>query len=298
MKRKLIKEKLKMLNQDQLHERILYPVTRVRAEKAGGSGVLVYSQPDPKNDGEYINIALTCEHVISDCVKIKEEWDAVIKKDVKKDFMEECSIEVFDYNGSKISSANSTQATVIAYDKNHDLSAVKLHNTKSMPYVAKIIPKDTIEELRLFDPVWVSGCSLLHDPFASNGSLTYLREIIEQKEYMMYNAPSIFGNSGGGVFNGNTGDLLGLASRISTIQLGFGIDVMTWMGFCTHPERIHQFIEHQELQFLIDPEDDYYSAMKRRNARRKDGLRQLFFKDQGDETQVDPKEYEVTEKVF
>ena len=287
-----------MLDQNQLHEQILYPVTRVRAEKAGGSGVLVYSQPDPKSDGKFINIALTCEHVISDCVKIRNEWDAVIKKDVKKDFIEECSIEVFDYAGSKISSANSTQATIIAYDKNHDLSAVRLHNTKQMPYVAKIIPKDKIEDLRLFDPVWVSGCSLLHDPFASDGSLTYLREIIEQKEYMMYNAPSIFGNSGGGVFNGNTGHLLGLASRISTIQLGFGIDVMTWMGFCTHPDRIHEFIEHQELQFLLDGEDDYYTAMKRRNARRKDGLRQLFFKDQGDETQVDPKDYNVTDKTF
>ena len=33
-----------MLDQNQLHEQILYPVTRVRAEKAGGSGVLVYSQ--------------------------------------------------------------------------------------------------------------------------------------------------------------------------------------------------------------------------------------------------------------
>ena len=287
-----------MLNQDQLHEQILYPVTRVRAEKAGGSGVLVYSEPDPNKDGEYINIALTCEHVIADCVKIKSEWDAVIKKDVKKDFMEECSIEVFDYTGSKISSANSTQATVIAYDKNHDLSAVRLHNTNSMPFVAKIIPEKDIPGLRLFDPVWVSGCSLLHDPFASNGSLTYLREIIEQKEYMMYNAPSIFGNSGGGVFNGNTGDLLGLASRISTIQLGFGVDVMTWMGFCTHPDRIYEFIDHQELHFLVDPEDDYYSALERRNSRRKDGLRQLFFKEQGSETQVDPKDYNVTEKSF
>ena len=95
-----------MLNQTQLHKQILYPVTRVRAEKSGGSGVLVYSHPDPKNEEQYINIALTCEHVISDCVKIRNEWDAVIKKDVKKDFIEECSIEVFDYSGSKISSAN------------------------------------------------------------------------------------------------------------------------------------------------------------------------------------------------
>ena len=35
------------LNQDQLHEQILYPVVRVRCEKAGGSGVVIYSEPDP-----------------------------------------------------------------------------------------------------------------------------------------------------------------------------------------------------------------------------------------------------------
>ena len=40
-----------MLNQAQLHEQIIYTVTRVRAEKAGGSGVLVYSEPDPNKDG-------------------------------------------------------------------------------------------------------------------------------------------------------------------------------------------------------------------------------------------------------
>ena len=90
----------------------------------------------------------------------------------------------------------------------------------------------------------------------------------------------------------------GLCSRITNIQWGFGIDVMTWMGFGTHPNRLYEFFSHQELQFLLDSEDDYYSAMKRRNARRKDGLRQLFFKDQGNETQVDPKDYNVTEKTF
>ena len=42
-----------------IHEKILYPVTRVRASDSGGSGVLVYSEPDPQNPDQYINIALT-----------------------------------------------------------------------------------------------------------------------------------------------------------------------------------------------------------------------------------------------
>ena len=39
--------------------------------------------------------------------------------------------------------------------------------------------------------------------------------------------------------------------------MGFGIDVMTWMGFGTHPSRLYEFFEHQELQFIYDSSDYY-----------------------------------------
>ena len=269
------------LSQDELHKKVLYPVTRVRSTKAGGSGVLIYSKEDPDNPGEFINLVLTCEHVIADAVSVKSEWDSLVKREVKKDIMEEVSVEVFDYIGSKIASANSTQAEILAYDKNHDLAVVKLLNRKPLDYIAEIYSEDEIDDLRLFDTVWTSGCSLLHDPFANPGTLTYLREIIEQKSYLMYNASSIFGNSGGGVFHGGAGKLLGLASRITNIQLGFGIDVMTWMGFGTHPERLYEFFEHQELQFLYDDDDNYYDAMERRTEKQKESLRHLFIEDKG-----------------
>ena len=187
------------------------------------------------------------------------------------------TVEIFDYDGSKISSANSSQAEIIAYDKGHDLAAIKLRNSRPQEYVATIYPKDGIDDLQLFDDVWTSGCSLLHDPFASKGELTYLREMIDQKSYIMYNAPSIFGNSGGGVFHGN-GTLLGLCSRITNIQLGFGIDVMTWMGFGTHPSRLYEFFEHHELQFIYDG-SDYYDAQSRRKERQRKSLRHLFIEE-------------------
>ena len=53
-----------------VHEKILYPVARVRASDAGGSGVLVYSKEDSKRPGEFINIAITCEHVIAKNVTV------------------------------------------------------------------------------------------------------------------------------------------------------------------------------------------------------------------------------------
>ena len=65
-----------------LHKDILYPVVRVRAGGAGGSGVIIYSEPDPKHEGKYINILLTCQHVVDGCIKIKDEWDALLKREV------------------------------------------------------------------------------------------------------------------------------------------------------------------------------------------------------------------------
>ena len=97
----------------------------------------------------------------------------------------------------------------------------------------------------------------------------------------MQNAPSIFGNSGGGLFHGVSGHLLGLTSRITVTQLGFGMDVQAWMGFSTHPDRLYEFFEHQELQFLYDENDNYHDAMDRRSNRRKEALRSIMLEKEG-----------------
>ena len=268
-----------MLSVQEVHHKVLYPVVRVRSGSAGGSGVLIYSEPDPKDSSRYINIALTCQHVVDAAIKIREEFDPVLKQQRKTDYFEEVIIEVFDYQGSKLISSNATNAEIIAYDKHHDLAAVRLNNPRQMPYAASVIPKDEIKNINIADPVVTCGCSLLHDPFPNNGTLTYLREMIEQKSYLMANAPSIFGNSGGGLFHGDTGHLLGLTSRVTVTQLGFGLDVQTWMNFSTHPDRLYEFFEHQELQFLYDDNDDYHTAMERRDAKRKNALRAILFEE-------------------
>ena len=294
------------MNNKELHEKILYPVTRVRSAKAGGSGVLVYSKPEPRRSrhadilldgdyaksGKYINIVLTCQHVIADSIKLEDRWDTVLKREVKKDIFEEVAVEIFQYDESTVVSSNSTQAQIIAYDEHHDIAALKLNNNRKMPYVATLHPKDEIDNLRLFDPAWTSGCSLLHDPFSNAGTLTYLREIIEQKSYIMSNASSVFGNSGGGLFHGKEGTLLGLTSRITSMQLGFGVDVMTWMGFSTHPERMYEFFDHQELQFLYDDTESFEAGQKRRERKRKNAIRSFLMsgQDLSDNDKEDPEE--------
>lgn len=257
-----------MLNIQELHEKALYPVVRIRTEEVGGSGTIIYSEPNPAKPQEYQTFILTCEHVIDDAITTKKDWDGLLKKKVEKEFLEKVSVELFDYVYlSKVNSSNSHKADIVAYDKYHDIAILKLDSPKKVEYVAKIIPKDEIKDVKCFTPTWTCGCSLLHDPFGNPGNVTYLSEMIDQKLYWMGNGHSIFGNSGGAVFLAETGEQIGITARITGLQLGFGFDIMTWMGFFVAPQRLYEFFDEQELKFLYDSSDTFDKAVARRKKK-------------------------------
>jgi len=258
------------------HEKFLYPVVRVFAEKAGGSGTIVYSEQDPENKEENITLVLTNHHVIDDLISHKEEWDSLLKRKKEKEFKKKAKVERFEYvRMSTVDSSNRYDADILAYDKNEDLAILRINSPRKFEYVANLIPKKEIKNLRLFQDVVVGGCSLLHEPFCNFGQITFLTEEIDQKQYLMTNSNSVFGNSGGALFLKETGQMIGVPSRITGIQLGFGVDIMTWMGFAAHPKRIYGFLEEQELKFIWDKKDTYAKAMKRRDTKEKTALLEL-----------------------
>ena len=265
-----------MLNITELHQKILYPVVRVRTEAAGGSGTVIYSQPNSEKPDEYLSFIMTCEHVIDNAITVREDWDPLLHKKISKEFKQQVGVELFSYVYlSKVDSSNSYRADIVAYDKEHDIAILKLDSPKKVDYVATIIPEKKIDDIKLFTPTLVSGCSLLHDPFGNPGFVTYMNEIIENKLYWMSNSSSIFGNSGGAVFLNETGEQIGITARITSMQLGFGIDIITWMGFFVAPQRIYQFMKEQELNFLFDSTDTYQKAMKRREDKAKKSLLEM-----------------------
>ena len=262
-----------MMNIEELHQRILYPVVRVRTQKAGGSGTVIYSKPNPENKEEYQTFIMTCSHVIDDAITYKKEFHPVLKKDIKQEVLEKVNVELFDYVYlSRINSSNIHRADIVAYDKTHDIAVLLLESPKPFPFVAQIIPKDKIKDVKLFTPAFSSGCSLGHDPIFNDGRITYLSEIIDNKLYWMTNCSSIFGNSGGAIFLAETGEQVGITARISAIQLGFGVDIITWMGFSVAPQRFYEFFDEQELKFLYDPTDTYAKAVERRTKKAKEAL--------------------------
>ncbi len=262
------------MNIQELHKKILYPIVRVRTDKAGGSGSVIYSKLNPQNSEEYQTFVMTCEHVIDDAITVKEkEWDSSAKKKIDKEYLQQVTVELFDYVYlSKVNSANAIKADIVAYDKEHDIAILKLDSPKKVEYIANIIPRDKIKDIKLFSETETSGCSLLHDPFSNQGRITGLSEMIENKLYFMSNGNSIFGNSGGAVFLADTGEQIGITARITGIQLGFGQDIITWMGFFVAPQRLYEFFDSQELKFLYDPTDTYKAAMQRREKKQKEAL--------------------------
>ncbi len=258
------------MNIEELHNKIIYSVVRVKTAKAGGSGTVIYSQPDPTKTNEYLSLVMTCAHVVEDAIEIKKDWDSVLKKHIEKEFVQQVGVEIFDYvDLSTVNSSYTLRADIVSYDKNGDIAILKLNSPRKIEYVASLIPKDKINNVKFFMPTLTCGCSLSHTPFANAGYITGLTEMIDNKLYWMCNGASIFGNSGGAVFLAETGEQLGITARITTLQLGFGVDVITWMGFMVAPQRIYNFFEQQELKFLYDPSDTYEKAMKRREKKEK-----------------------------
>ena len=270
------------MNLKEKHERLLYPVVRIfaidtKGNQSAGSGTIIYSEPDPENDGEFLNFVLTNHHVIDALILLKDDWDSVLKKNRKKEFFTKARVEIFDYiNLSTVDSARGGSADVVAYSVAHDLALLKLSTPKKLGYVSPILPEDKIKKLRLYSDVCVSGCSMAHEPFSNFGQLTFLTEDIENKQYFMYNAGSYFGNSGGSLFwmgeeclPEYQGYLIGVPSRLTGHQLGFGMDMVTFMGFSAHTSRLYEFFRDQHMNFITDPEKTWADALEDRKAAEK-----------------------------
>lgn len=266
------------MNLQEKHEKLLYPVVRIfSVDKSGkqsaGSGTLIYSKPDPEDDGKYLNFVLTNHHVIDNLIDIKAAWDSLLKKERKKEFFTRAKVEVFEYaDQSTCDSSNRFSAEIVAYSVTHDLAILKLLTKRKFDYVAPLLPEDKIKDLRLFTDICVSGCSLAHEPFCNYGELTFMTEDIENKQYFMYNAGSYFGNSGGALFLRGTGDLIGVPSRLTGLTLGFSMDMVTFMGFSAHTSRLYEFVRDQHMDFIIDPDKTWEDAKKDREKAMKKSL--------------------------
>jgi len=235
----------------QVHEKVLKTQVRIVAAKADGSGTIIYSKRNSKND--YSSYALSCHHVISDAINVKKEWDSKLGREIKKEFRQVVKIEFFDYDNVEHGRRPinySVDADIVAYDQPHDMALLKLRTVKAAPNIAELCTLDRFKKILIGDRVWACGCQLLHDPILTNGRITHMGDEIDYKDYMMSSASIIFGSSGGAIFLEDGFVFIGIPSRI---------DIAGWsspvshLGYFSPISRIYQFLNEQTFNFIHDP---------------------------------------------
>jgi S1-C subfamily serine protease len=266
----------------EIHRNVLYTVVRVMTEGAAGTGVMVYSgvTPDtkdaPDEDKEYETYIVTCWHVVEDAIKFVTKWSSIAQKDIKKEANELVKVEMFKYEKlSRCVGGTTYDAEIIAWDKPLDLAILRVKCAEKSPFVAKIYPRAKGDNIKLGTPMISCGCSLAHEPFFTFGNLTSKHDQIEAKEYWMTTANIIFGNSGGPVFLSGSYEYIGNTARVATQQMGFGVDVITWMGFFIPIDSIYGFFDEAFMQFIYDDSTDSKKCAELRKQKVEDEERKF-----------------------
>lgn len=234
-----------------LHEKVLHPVVRVVHEKATGSGTIVYSRPTEDNPDEYETYVLTNHHVIADLLTYKKEWDPVLQRDMKREIKAAGRVEEFRYQPGRtvVVAASSVTADVVAYDVRQDIALLKLRDIKKYDYVVEMWPRE--KPLEMLMEMYCVGCGLGRPPLMTHGYLSGMGIEIDNYDYMLSTAASIFGNSGGAVFGAENLKFVGVPSRIGVSMLGY--QAITHMGYFIPISRVYNFLEDQCYQFIYDP---------------------------------------------
>jgi S1-C subfamily serine protease len=241
----------------QLHQRTLYPTIRVKANKATGSGTLIYCQDreEADEDGElgYSTYAVTNHHVVADAIRVEKEYDPTKGKYLTRDYRDRVQIEAYTYkNRSTITSRTTAEAEIVAYSQKRDLAVLKLFSNEKFPYIASLLPTEKSREVHVYDKIFVVGCGLGYQPFPTSGMVSAKDIEIDHYPYWMGSAPAIYGNSGGAVFLARTLEMMGVVSRISVSGGMFGGSPITHMQYFCPPFEIHRFLKEQGLFFLVD----------------------------------------------
>ena len=230
------------------HEKYLYPIVRVTFNNIGGSGTIIFSK---ETNGKFSTYILTNYHVISDAIKIEEKWDSNIGKNIKIERRAIVYIEIFKYRDLGIPVGTmKVESDIVLYNEIADIAILKLRLTEQMPYVSKLPEREKANHYNLFDETVAVGCSLGFPPISTPGIITRKGFQIESLPYHMSTSQIIYGNSGGAMFLAESGQLIGIPSKIPVIGWGSPI---THMGLFIPIERIYKWLEEENYDFIFNP---------------------------------------------
>jgi hypothetical protein len=178
---------------------LIAPSVQILGQESVGSGILLQSEPVP-DTGEYRTYTLTAWHVIRDLQTRPDDLSF--------------TVPVTMYGEDHRVSPET--ATVLKFDAELDVALLLLNTTRPIERGAKLAPRSRLERVRIFDRIYAVGCPLGNEPIPTFGEIADTRHVVDGSTYWMISAPTYIGNSGGGIFDASTHELLGIFSKIYT----------------------------------------------------------------------------------
>ncbi len=216
-----------------LTREMLLPTVQLNGDDTVGSGTLVFSGTNPKN-GQNESYVLTAYHVVRNIL-------ADTPKSQKDGFLVTIYLEneKLEVRGKMVASAPKIDAAL-----------VQLLTTRTFPHVANVLPCEAAGTIEVWDPICAVGCPLGNDPVPSQGEVSSLKNELNGANYWMITAPTYFGNSGGGVYRGDTHQLIGVFSKIYTHGKGSPV-VIPHMGLCTPIDEVYKWLKEEKYEHVL-----------------------------------------------
>lgn len=214
---------------------VMNPSAQVSAKDAVGGGVVLHCAP--AGTGKFDVHILTAYHVIQKSIpKPGETTEPIEVKLYKPD----ASLE-----GTYV-------ADIVGCTEKRDIALLRVTTPTAFKTLVKLAPREALRTLGIFAPIYAIGCPLGHDPMPTLGEISSTHKLVNGEKFWMMNAPTIFGNSGGGVYLRSTHELVGLSAMICTYD-NFVSTPVPHLSIMVPLDGIYDWLDEQHLQYLYDP---------------------------------------------
>jgi S1-C subfamily serine protease len=205
----------------------------VNANGSVGGGTLLFSH-------ETHSYVITACHVIQKLIAAGDDDETRAPVEVT----------LYDDRGA---ATDTVEGDLVAWDDRKDLALVRLRAVHEIRTVAHLASRETLRSVRVFTPIYAVGCPLGHDPLPTLGEVATLNKEVNGERFWMMNAPTIFGNSGGGVFHRETRELIGVSVMVCTYDGAVSTPV-PHLGIMVSLETVYDWLDGLNYHFIYDPE--------------------------------------------
>lgn len=206
-------------------KRLLAPTVQIICGREVGSGTIIHSKRG-------VTYVLTALHVIA-----HEQTDDLQLIEVK----------IFSGSGEPLIFSGK----LIASSEKIDAAVVRINGKFFPQHVARLASRATLAKVAVFEKIYAIGCPLGYSPMPTSGELSSKTKKLKEQNYWMTSAPTIFGNSGGGIYRAESQELIGFLSRVSAYNNFINIAV-PHMGIFVPMSEVYDWMDTEFLTYLYD----------------------------------------------